>query len=102
MPLPEIDFTKIRAHDGSRNAGFEELVCQLAALEPRAATSAFFRKGRGGDAGVECFVRASNSAETGWQAKYNLSWTQGLAQALDQSIKTALAKHPKLAKYIVC
>jgi hypothetical protein len=29
----EINFTNIRAFDGSQNSGFEELVCQLAHLE---------------------------------------------------------------------
>lgn len=102
MPLPEINFDSIRAHDGSRNAGFEELCCQLASLEPRAATAQFYRKGRGGDAGVECFVRSTDGKETGWQAKYVFAWSPALAAQLDSSIETALAKHPKLTTYIVC
>lgn len=102
MPLPDINFASIRAHDGSRNDGFEELCCQLAALEPRPAGARFFRKGRGGDAGVECFLRPVDGEETGWQAKYVFSWSAGLAKQLDGSIDTALAKHPKLVRYIVC
>jgi len=102
MALPDIDFASIRAHDGSRNAGFEELCCQLASLEPRDATARYFRKGRGGDAGVECFVRAADRKETGWQAKYVMAWSSALASQLDSSIETALAKHPKLTKYVVC
>ncbi len=102
MPLPDIDFAAIRAQDGSRNAGFEELCCQLASLEPRIAGAQFFRKGRGGDAGVECFVRGSDGKEAGWQAKYVMAWSQTLARELDASIKTALAKHPRLTKYFVC
>jgi hypothetical protein len=100
--VPDIDFDKIRPHDGSRNAGFEELCCQLAALEPRIPGSAFFRKGKGGDAGVECFVREPSGTEIGWQAKYVSSWTDTLARELDKSIETALQKHPALVKYIVC
>ena len=52
MALPDIDFTQIRPHDGSRHAGFEELITQLASLEDRGAGSAFVRKGRGGDGGA--------------------------------------------------
>jgi hypothetical protein len=102
MPLSDIDFAAIRAQDGSRNAGFEELCCQLASLEPRSAGARFFRKGRGGDAGVECFVRGADGKETGWQAKFVMAWSQMLARELDASIETALAKHPKLTKYFVC
>jgi hypothetical protein len=102
MPLPDIKFESIRAHDGSRNAGFEELCCQLASLEPRGSTARFFRKGKGGDAGVECFTRAANAKETGWQAKYLFAWNDALANQLDASIATALTKHPKLDRYIVC
>jgi hypothetical protein len=102
MALPDIDFDKIRPHDGSRNAGFEELCCQLASLEPRSPESVFFRKGRGGDAGVECFLRATDSKEIGWQAKYVGSWSDTLARELDKSIETALSKHPNLTKYVVC
>jgi hypothetical protein len=100
--LPEINFESIRTHDGSRNAGFEELCCQLASLEPRPSSARFFRKGRGGDAGVECFVRAADEKETGWQAKYVFRWSDALASQLDESIDAALRKHPKLKKYIIC
>lgn len=102
MALPDINFDKIRVFDGSRNTAFEELCCQLASLEPRPTDALFFRKGRGGDAGVECFVRAHSGRETGWQAKYVSEWSSALAQQLDESIRTALKKHPKLGIYIVC
>src|SRR5215217_3339299 len=100
MSLPEIDFDKIRSHDNSRNAGFEELCCQLAGLEPREPTATFIRKGRGGDAGVECFVRHPSGQETGWQTKYVADWAAASPQ-LDKSIRTALNKHPNLDTYIV-
>lgn len=102
MSLPEINFASIRAHDGSRNAGFEELCCQLASLEPRPSSARFFRKGRGGDAGVECFIQSADGRETGWQAKYIFFWSDALAAQLDESIATALKRHPKLNRYIVC
>lgn len=102
MSIPEIDFARIRPHAGSRNAGFEELCCQLAGLEGRSSGAVFYRKGRGGDAGVECFLRAADEIETGWQAKYVFEWSASLASQLDDSISSALEKHPKLERYIVC
>ena len=102
MNLPDIDFRNIRPVDDSRHAGFEELCSQLAALEPSQAGSHFVRKGRGGDAGVECFVRRPDGTETGWQAKYLFVWNRGTESQLDASIGTALEKHPQLTEYVVC
>lgn len=50
MALPDIDFKGIREHAGSRDRGFEELCCQLAALLPRSGGE-FLCKGPGADAG---------------------------------------------------
>ena len=102
MNVPDIDFHNIRPVDGSRQDGFEELCCQLASLEPSRAGSHFVRKGRGGDAGVECFVRHRDGTETGWQAKYLFDWNQRTSSQLDASIRTALEKHPQLTEYVVC
>jgi hypothetical protein len=102
MILPTIAFSQIRAHPNSQNDGFEELCCQLASLEPREPGAVFYRKGRGGDAGVECFVRFPDGRETGWQAKYVPGWSASLARQLDESIETALKKHPRLSIFIVC
>ena len=102
MSLPDIDFNRIRPVNGARSDGFEELCCQLASLEPAPPGSRFFRKGRGGDAGVECFLRLDNGDETGWQAKHLFVWDAGCASQLDKSIGTALKKHPRLKEYVVC
>ena len=102
MPSPSVDFRNIREHDGTRAKGFEELCCQLAALEPRPAGAEHFRKGAGADAGVECFTRHPDGSETGWQAKYYWDMGSSLKGKLDESIGTALAKHPNLTTYIVC
>lgn len=102
MSLPEIRFQDIRPHENSRNIGFEELCCQLASLEVRQTGAAFFRKGRGGDAGVECFARQAGGEECGWQAKYVPGWDKSLKTQLDKSIRTALDKHPRLTEYVVC
>ena len=102
MSLPEISFRDIRPIDGSRQNGFEELCCQLASLEPAQDGSRHCRKGRGGDAGVEYFVRHPDGKETAWQAKYLFRWNHGTTSQLDTSIRVALEKHPQLTEYVVC
>ncbi len=99
-----INFSKIRAFDGSQDGGFEELICQLAHLDPPDSASSFERKeGAGGDAGVECFWKLKNGKEHAWQAKYFLDriedsqWGQ-----INESVEKALERHPNLAEYYVC
>jgi hypothetical protein len=100
MSLPDINFANIRPYDGSRHSGFEELCSQLAYLEVPPEYE-FYRKGRGADAGVECYQRKTDGSEVGWQAKYVFEW-DGLGSQLDDSIRTALDKHPNLKEYVVC
>lgn len=100
MRLPDINFANIRPYDGSRHSGFEELCSQLAYLEAPPEYE-FYRKGRGADAGVECYQRKPDGSEVGWQAKYVFEW-DGLGSQLDDSIRTALDKHPDLKEYVVC
>ncbi len=102
--MTEIDFARIRAFDGSQNAGFEELACQLAHLEEPTNARRFVRKaGAGGDAGVECYWILDDDSEICWQAKYFIDgmnysrWRQ-----LDESFETALSKHPNMSSYVVC
>lgn len=102
MSLPEIDFQKIRLHNGGREKAFEELCSQLAYLDEEAKNGTFYRKGAGSDAGVECFSVFADGTETGWQVKYYWEFATSLIGSLDDSIKTALAKHPTLTRYIVC
>lgn len=101
MSLPEINFQNIRPHDGSRHTGFEEICSQLASLETPPG-SHFYRKGRGADAGVECYRRQPDGTEVGWQAKYIFSWDENLCAQLNDSIRTALNRHPQLVEYVVC
>ena len=102
MSLPDINFENIRPVDGNRHAGFEEMCCQLASLETASSGKTFYRKGHGGDAGVECYRRRADGTEVGWQAKYLFHWSGSLKTQLDNSIRTALNKHPNLVEYIVC
>ena len=55
------------------------------------------------DAGVECYCVLSDHNECGWQAKYFTSrLTNTQWQQLDDSVETALDKHPRLVRYYVC
>ena len=94
------DWTKIRALDGSQANGFEEFCAQLARAEcPEDAQ--FERKGTP-DAGVECFCRLIDGGEWGWQAKYFDTLGPSQWSQLDESVNTALGKHPALVGYYVC
>lgn len=96
-----INWNALRTWDGQRSA-YEELCCQLAAYESVPSESKFTRKGTP-DGGVECFWTLPDGNEWGWQAKFfpnvpnDNQWGQ-----IDDSIKTALEKHPNLTKYYVC
>jgi hypothetical protein len=101
MRKTEIDYARIRPYGGSRDKGFEELVCQLASLESRESAAAFHRKGIGADGGVECFIRQLDGSETGWQAKYFFALGAAQIGQLDKSIEQALEKHPRLNCFVV-
>lgn len=100
MPSPTINFHSIRPHHGSQHGGFEELVCQLAALET-AHTLPFHRKGAGADAGLECYRVEADGTETGWQAKYFFEFGSNEASQLTKSFNQAIASHPQLSRFIV-
>ena len=101
MTKTRLDWAAIRALNGAQSAGFEELCAQLArSVSP--ASFRFVRKGTP-DGGVECYTVAPDGSEWGWQAKYFRSalgdsqWAE-----VDDSVVTALEKHPKLRRYYVC
>lgn len=98
-----LDFGRIREHRGTQSGGFEELCCQLAALEDPAAGSRFIRKGPGADQGLECYRVYADGHEVGWQAKYFISgFEDGQVGDLADSLKRALSAHPQLTKFVVC
>lgn len=100
MSLPDIDFKQIRLH-GNQADAFEELCCQLAADETSITRVRFDRKGRGGDAGVECYETLVDGSEIGWQVKFY--WDiDSMLRSLGKSLDTALVKHPNMAKFIAC
>lgn len=95
-----LDWSAIRPLNGGREKGFEELCSQLARVEAPVG-SRFIRKGTP-DAGVECYAVLADATEWGWQSKYfevigDSQWKQ-----LDESVKTAIDKHPQLGRYFVC
>ena len=97
-----INWNELRSWNGSQHTAFEELCCQLAEYEHVPSGIKFFRKGTP-DAGVECYRLLSNGDEWGWQAKFFLHPpTPGEWQQLDDSVKTALEKHPSLTRYYIC
>lgn len=99
--MNNIDWHNIRAVNGSQSDGFEELCAQLARAESP-EESGFNRKGSP-DAGVECYYVDPDGNEWGWQAKYfTSSLTNSQWRQLDDSVTTALDKHPRLVRYYVC
>jgi hypothetical protein len=98
-----LNFTGIREHRGTQMGGFEELCCQLAALEDPAKGSWFVRKGSGADQGLECFRKYADGYEVGWQAKYFMNgFDTTQVAALAESLQRAMAAHPQLKTFIVC
>lgn len=98
-----VKFKHIREHRGTQSGGFEELCCQLAALEDPALGSRFIRKGPGADQGLECYRAYADGHEVGWQAKYFIDgFEDGQVGNLADSLKRALSAHPRLTKFVVC
>ena len=100
----DIDFSNIRQYDGSKEKGFEELICQIAHIQKPEGAKKFIRKeGSGGDAGVECFWILNNNDEYAWQAKYfPEALTVSQWNQINDSVITAMSKHKNLTHYYVC
>ncbi len=97
-----IEWINLRTLDGSQQKAFEELCCQVAQLEDFPKDSRFYRI-EAPDAGVECYWALPNGKEVAWQAKFFLtSPNENQWKQIDKSVKTAINKHPKLSRYIVC
>ena len=96
----DVDWGSISPLDGAQAKAFEELCSQLARYEAPEG-SRFERKGTP-DAGVECYAVLEHGSEWAWQAKYfdkleDSQWSQ-----IDGSVRTALEKHPRIMRYVVC
>jgi hypothetical protein len=97
-----INWTALRSWNGLQQNAFEELCCQLARAESYPNGSKFVRKGTP-DAGVECYWTTPAGDDHAWQAKFHLA-RPGKTQwgEIDKSVTTALDKHPRLTRYIIC
>jgi hypothetical protein len=99
--MADINFKSIAARSGSQSNAFEELCCQLAQrTHPPGSPFERFR-GAGGDGGVECIARLPDGSLIGWQAKFVFEVDALIAQTTE-SLRTALAIHKDLERYIVC
>ena len=97
-----IEWHRLRTWNGSQDNAFEELCCQLATCEKHPAGSQFTRKGAP-DAGVECYWKLPSGEEFAWQAKFFTNVPAAAQwQQIDESVETALQKHPYLVHYTVC
>lgn len=95
------EWNKLRCFDGSQEKAFEELICQLARAEKDDNRESFCRIAAP-DGGVEAYSVQKDASEYGWQAKFFFSLGKAQWSQIEESFKTALEKHPKLVKYIVC
>lgn len=98
-----MDFNNIREHRSTQMGGFEELCCQLAALEDPVEGSRFVRKGPGADQGLECYRTYTDGSEIGWQAKFFMNGFESTQVGdIAESLQRAMAGHPQLKTFIVC
>jgi hypothetical protein len=63
--------------------------------------SRFTRKGAP-DGGVESFWTLPNGEEWAWQAKFFFKMQIGQWRDLDESVRRAIEKHPRMVRYYVC
>jgi len=100
---PNIKFSEIRTLDGRQDKGFEELCVQLLhELSGEKLLQIDRVEGSGGDGGVEAIASAESGQKIGLQAKFfsklgGAQWTQ-----INESVTTAIEKHPELARYLIC
>ena len=95
-----LDWRSIRPLNGGHDKGFEEFCSQLARAEVE-GRARFIRKGNP-DAGVECFAIFPNGSEWAWQAKFFFTLGTSQWKQIDRSVRSALASHPRLERYVVC
>jgi hypothetical protein len=102
MSDAQVEWLRLRTFNGSQDAAFEELCKQLLGAECRVAGGSWIPKGKI-DAGVEGYGVMPNGDEWGLQAKWFLTspgpqqWSQ-----VDESVRVALERHPRLKRYVVC
>ena len=97
-----IDFSKIRGEAvEAQRSYFEQLVCHLARLDKSAGGEFRRIESSGGDGGVEALRILPTNRKIGYQAKFYPSAKSINWKILDDSVKTALAQHAELERYII-
>lgn len=100
---PSIKFSEIRALEGRQDKGFEELCVQLFHELSGEKLSQIDRvEGRGGDGGVEAIASTESDQKIGLQTKFFHQLGVSQWSQIDDSVTTAIEKHPELARYLVC
>lgn len=98
--MTTIDWGTIRSHNGSQREGFQQLCAELAMAE-KSEGAEFFTPGNP-DGGVDCYEVVEGGSERGWQAKYFDSFGDSQFSQMDESVRTALDRHPDLGRYVFC
>lgn len=100
---PNIKFSEIRTLEGKQDKGFEELCVQLLPMLIGEMPLRIDRiEGRGGDGGVEAIALTASGQHAGLQSKFFTKLDATQWRQVDDSVKTAIDKHPELTRYIVC
>ncbi|MDO8778035.1 MAG: hypothetical protein Q7K57_56830 [Burkholderiaceae bacterium] len=100
---PNINFIEIRSLEGKQDKGFEELCVQLLPMLIGEKPLRIDRiEGRGGDGGVEAIALMASGSYVGLQSKFFSKLDAAQWRQIDDSVKTAIRKHPELTRYFVC
>ncbi|MDR3369079.1 ATP-binding protein [Rhodoferax sp.] len=100
---PNIKFSEIRTLEGKQDKGFEELSVQLLPMMVGERLQRLDRiEGRGGDGGVESIAFTVPGQHVGLQSKFFTKLDATQWRQVDESVKTAIDKHPELTRYFVC
>jgi hypothetical protein len=99
--LPDICFSSVRPHHGTRHGGFEELAVSLFRYECGDPFEITRVNGAGGDGGVEAYTEASSGEIIGLQTKFFDKLGVSQFRQIEDSIKTARQNHSTLVTYIV-
>lgn len=98
--IPEVEFSRIRSHEGSQHRAFEELSVQLFRRIDVPVCEYYRVDDAGGDGGVEDLAMYSDGSCVGMQAKYFEKLSPSQWSQMDKSVRTALrAQLPRLQAY---
>jgi len=97
----EIDFKKLRPHNGSLDQAFEELCFQI--LKPTLPGHERLERPGAPDAGVELITWSADGGAWAWQSKF---FTEQLDDnefaQMKKSFETALKTYPEITRYTFC